>query len=109
LKLFHQHGTYICNNLEFSHLSTSNHYLSDVAGLLWLGIMVPEFVDSEYFFDLGLGELLSEMDKQVLPDAPTSNRRPVIIVMPLSYFSIPSSCANKMTSRSKINIGPSCG
>ena len=68
LKLFHQHGTYICRNLEFTHISTSNHYLSDVAGLLWLGIMLPEFVDSEYFYDLGLGELLSEMDKQVLPD-----------------------------------------
>ena len=68
LKLFHQHGTYICKNLEFSHLSTSNHYLSDVAGLLWMGVMLPEFVDSEYFYDLGLGELLSEMDKQVLPD-----------------------------------------
>jgi len=68
LKLFHQHGTYICNNLEFTHISTSNHYLSDVTGLLWLGIMLPEFVDSEYFFDFGFAELLSEMDKQVLAD-----------------------------------------
>jgi Heparinase II/III-like protein/Heparinase II/III N-terminus len=68
LQQFHQHGTYICKNLEFTHLSTSNHYLSDVAGLLWLGIMLPEFVDSKYFFDLGLGELLTEMDKQVLAD-----------------------------------------
>ena len=68
LRMFHQHGTYICNNLEFTHISTSNHYLSDVAGSLWLGIMLPEFVDSEYFYDVGFSDLLSEMDKQVLPD-----------------------------------------
>ena len=68
LRLFHQHGTYICRNPEFSHISTSNHYLSDVTGLLWLGLMLPEFVDAEYFFDTGLVEILREMDKQVLPD-----------------------------------------
>jgi hypothetical protein len=68
LRLFHQHGTYIRNNPEFSHISTSNHYLSDVAGLLWLGVMLPEFVDGEYYCDRGLVELLSEMDKQVLAD-----------------------------------------
>jgi hypothetical protein len=68
LRLFHQHGTYIQNNPEFSYVSTSNHYLSDVAGLLWLGIMLPEFVDGEGYRDNGLVELLKEMDKQVLPD-----------------------------------------
>ena len=68
LKLFHQHGTYISTNLEFTHISTSNHYLSDLTGLLWLGIMLPEFVDSEYFYDVGFDGLLEEMDKQVLPD-----------------------------------------
>ena len=68
LRLFNQHGTYIYNNLEFSHISTSNHYLTDVAGLLWLGIMLDEFVDSESWYDLGMAELLSEMDKQILPD-----------------------------------------
>lgn len=68
LKLFHQHGTYISDNLEFSHIATSNHYLSDLAGLLWLGIMLPEFCDSERWCDFASMELLREMDKQVLPD-----------------------------------------
>ncbi|HEY6802622.1 MAG TPA: alginate lyase family protein [Pyrinomonadaceae bacterium] len=68
LRLFHQHGTYIRNNPEFSYVSTSNHYLSDVAGLLWLGIMLPEFVDGEGYCDSALVELLKEMNKQVLPD-----------------------------------------
>ena len=68
LKLFHQHGTYIMNNLEFSYISTSNHYLSDLAGLVWLGIMLPEFRDAENWREFGLTKLLREMDKQVLPD-----------------------------------------
>ncbi|HEU4769032.1 MAG TPA: heparinase II/III family protein, partial [Pyrinomonadaceae bacterium] len=33
LRLFQQHGNYIRRNLEFSYIATSNHYLSDVAGL----------------------------------------------------------------------------
>ena len=68
LKLFHQHGTFIQNNLEFSYLATSNHYLSDVVGLLWLGIMLPELERAAEWREFGLTETLSEMDKQVLPD-----------------------------------------
>jgi hypothetical protein len=68
LTLFQQHGNYIRRNLEFSYIATSNHYLSDVAGLLWLGIMVPELRDAKRWRDFGLKELLREMDKQVLPD-----------------------------------------
>jgi hypothetical protein len=68
LRLLQQHGNYIRRNLEFSYIATSNHYLSDVAGLLWLGLMLPEFRDAEYWRSFGLEQLLREMDKQVLPD-----------------------------------------
>ena len=68
LRLFQQHGHYIRRNLEFSYIATSNHYLSDVAGLLWLGLMVPELSDAKRWRDFGLKELLREMEKQVLPD-----------------------------------------
>ncbi len=68
LSLFHQHGTYVRNNLEFSYLATSNHYLSDVVGLLWLGLMLPEFRAAQSWRDFGLRQMLSEMDKQILPD-----------------------------------------
>lgn len=68
LALFDQHGTYIRRNLEFSYLATSNHYFSDVVGLLWLGIMLPELTDASEWREFGFREMLREIDKQVLPD-----------------------------------------
>ena len=68
LTLFDQHGRFIHSHLEFSHIATSNHYLSDVVGLLWLGVMLPELEQAETWRTFGLSEMLSEMDKQVLDD-----------------------------------------
>jgi len=68
LHLLQQHGRYIQNNLEFSYIATSNHYLSDVTGLLWLGVLLPELREARQWREFGLTELLREMDKQVLPD-----------------------------------------
>ncbi len=68
LTLFQQHGNYIRRNLEFSYIATSNHYLSDVAGLVWLGVLLPELRDADSWLDFALAQLLREMDKQVLPD-----------------------------------------
>jgi hypothetical protein len=68
LTTFDQHGAHIRRNLEFSHLGTSNHYLSDVAGLLWLGILLPELNAAKEWREWALAEMLREMDKQILPD-----------------------------------------
>ena len=68
LTMFDQHGSHIRRNLEFSYLATSNHYLSDVAGLLWLGLMLPELHEAAEWRAWALNELLREMDKQVLPN-----------------------------------------
>lgn len=68
LKLLQRHGSYIRRNLEFSYIATSNHYLSDVVGLLWLGLMVPELRGADEWRDFGLSQMASEMDKQVLAD-----------------------------------------
>jgi hypothetical protein len=68
LATFDQHGAHIRRNLEFSHIATSNHYLADVTGLLWLGVLLPELAAAPEWREFGLRELLSEMDKQVLAD-----------------------------------------
>ncbi len=68
LQLLQQHGNYIRRNLEFSYVATSNHYLSDVIGLLWLGLMLPELQAAKDWRDFGLEQMLREMEKQVLDD-----------------------------------------
>jgi len=68
LRMFDQHGRHIRRNLEYSHIATSNHYLADVTGLLWLGVMLPELEAARDWREFGLQELLREMDKQILPD-----------------------------------------
>lgn len=68
LTTFDQHGAHILRNLEFSHVATSNHYLSDIAGLLWIGIMLPELAQAAAWREWALREMLREMDKQILPD-----------------------------------------
>ncbi len=68
LKMLDQHGAHIQRNLEFSYVATSNHYLSDVAGLLWLGIILPELSAAKEWREWALAEMLREMDKQILPD-----------------------------------------
>ncbi len=68
LTLFDRHGEYIERHLEFSFIATSNHYLTDVVGLLWLGIGLPELQRGRAWREFGLRELLREMEKQILSD-----------------------------------------
>ena len=63
-----QHGRHIKNNLEYSETLTSNHYLSDIVGLVYLGVLIPEFKESEKWKNFGINQLKKEMGKQVYPD-----------------------------------------
>src|ERR1043165_847823 len=72
LMIFDHHGAHIRRNLEYSHIATSNHYMCDVTGLLWLGLMFPEFQDASEWREFGLRELLNEVDKQILSDGADS-------------------------------------
>jgi hypothetical protein len=68
LQMFDQHGAHVKRNLEFSNIATSNHYLADVTGLLWIGVILPELQAADEWREFGLRELLNEIDKQTLPD-----------------------------------------
>lgn len=46
----------------------NNHYLSDLVGLVYLGVMFPEFKEAEKWRDFGIKGLIDEMAKQVYSD-----------------------------------------
>ncbi|MFQ5901083.1 MAG: alginate lyase family protein [Thermodesulfobacteriota bacterium] len=63
-----QHGRFIRNNLEWSETTTSNHYLSNIVGLFYIGALIPEFKESSKWRDFALKELIVEMEKQIYED-----------------------------------------
>lgn len=62
------HGRHIRKNLEWDELVTSNHYISDLVGLVFLGLIFPEFKESNEWVSFGTDELLKELKKQVYED-----------------------------------------
>ncbi|MBX7218371.1 MAG: heparinase II/III family protein [Blastocatellia bacterium] len=68
LRMLAEHGRFIEANLENSHHVTSNHYLSDLVGLLFLGVLFPEFSRSQAWREMAWREILVELDKQVYPE-----------------------------------------
>jgi hypothetical protein len=61
------HGRHIFSNLEWG-LTTHNHYLSNLVGLIYLGVMFPEFREADRWLAWGLRGLEREIDVQVYPD-----------------------------------------
>ncbi len=90
LKSLLAHGRHIERNLEkgWSRI-TSNHYLSDIAGLIYLGIFFKDTKIGQKRLKFGIQELRKEMQKQVYPDgcdfeASTCYHR---LVLELFFFS----------------------
>jgi len=68
-KSLYQHGDFIIHNLEWSENLTSNHYLSDIAGLLILAVFTENiFKEAGEWKEFAIKELKKEMFKQVYPD-----------------------------------------
>lgn len=68
LKMLIAHGRFIRSNLEFSHRTPSNHYLSDLIGLFAIGMTLPESTEARRWASFSTRRLLKEMDRQVLSD-----------------------------------------
>jgi len=67
IKNLYIHGKHILGNLEYGTL-TSNHYISDIAGLSYLGIVFKDFGGSRNWLGFAVNELVNEMKKQVYSD-----------------------------------------
>lgn len=62
------HGRHIMHNLENQGEHTGNHYLSNLVGLVYLGLLCPEFREARQWREFGLAQLEQEMVSQVYAD-----------------------------------------
>ncbi|MCC6905226.1 MAG: alginate lyase family protein [Anaerolineae bacterium] len=67
LTSFQQHGNYLLQNLEDGWPHT-NHLLANLAGLAYLGIVLPELNDAGKWRATGLKRFWEEIERQVYPD-----------------------------------------
>ncbi|MEK7524342.1 MAG: alginate lyase family protein [Patescibacteria group bacterium] len=63
-----EHGKFIFTNLEYGPGFNSNHLLADITGLLFLGVLFPEFKEADAWKKKALHALETEMQKQVYQD-----------------------------------------
>lgn len=69
IKSLYQHGLYIMGNLEKDSLGhNSNHYLSNLAGLVYLGIFFSDIKEARRWRDYAVKELIFEAGRQLYPD-----------------------------------------
>ncbi len=62
------HGVHILHNLEYSPCLTSNHYLSDIGGLLFAAMHLESTPETDTWLAFAIQELSVEMGKQFHAD-----------------------------------------
>lgn len=62
------HGIHIINNLEYSPQLTSNHYLSDIGGLVFAAVHLASVPEADAWLAFGMQELVSEMEREFHED-----------------------------------------
>lgn len=67
LKSLYAHGVFISHHLEFSSIR-GNHFLSNVTGLIFLGIFFRDTNKGRQWLQWGLRNLEAEMNHEVYPD-----------------------------------------
>jgi len=70
----YQHGYFIFRNPEKAKYNNHNHYLSDLAGQIHLGIFFKGFPEADLWLKEGIFEFFKEIRSQILPTGPTYER-----------------------------------
>jgi len=60
----YDHGRHILRHLEWSESGRSNHYLSDVAGLLFIAAYLPPTAETDAWLAFATSELIGETERQ---------------------------------------------
>ncbi|MEO0224810.1 MAG: heparinase II/III family protein, partial [candidate division WOR-3 bacterium] len=64
----YEHGLHIVNNLEYSDSLTSNHYLANIAGLLFIASYSDGLEEIDLWLVFSIQELINEVRKQFYED-----------------------------------------
>ncbi len=67
-KSIYEHGCFIINNLEVNERFNGNHYLSDIAGLLFISAYLKKDLDTEKWLEFSVHEMLFQGLKQFYAD-----------------------------------------
>jgi hypothetical protein len=68
LRALFTHGRFIADNLENGGPVTSNHYLADLLGLLFLGVLLRGSPEADVWKGTAIAEIVRESERQTLPD-----------------------------------------
>ncbi|HEU4883215.1 MAG TPA: heparinase II/III family protein [Longimicrobium sp.] len=64
----HAHGAHLVRHLEWNGGARGNHYLADVAGLLFVAAYLPRSGEADAWLAFAVQELVSETEHQFTPD-----------------------------------------
>ena len=68
LNCVQDHLYYVKNNLEWSYLNTSNHYLANIVGLIVMSYYLPRSEINKKILSFACNQLLNEIDNQFYSD-----------------------------------------
>ncbi|MBM2829557.1 MAG: Heparinase family protein [Gammaproteobacteria bacterium] len=64
----YEHGRHISNNLEWNPYVRANHYLADIAGLLFVAAYLPRSKETDTWLLFSVNELINEVHRQFHED-----------------------------------------
>jgi hypothetical protein len=64
----YDHGRFIVENLEWNPTLVANHYLADVAGLLFVAAYLPDSAETDAWLAFAVQEFLAQVEGQFHPD-----------------------------------------
>ena len=110
----YEHGKHCYNNLEWSENLRSNHYLSDIAGLLFCALHLEATAETDLWLTFAARELTNEMKTQFYPDggnfeASTSYHRlstEIMLYCAAFCLSLPAGRRQRLTARARHGAEP---
>lgn len=93
-RVLYQHGLFIEHNLEYAFVR-GNHFLSNVTGLITLGMVFKDYEDGRRWFEWGTEQIEQEMGRQVYADGVNWEKSTSYQRLVLELFTVPTLLAER--------------